>query len=412
MNLPRERIPIFKGLSIFWTIWFVICVVPYSTLDGLSINYLFALTPIYLIMSGKGIYKLPNLLVFFLILLAFIYVVGLVYQVDYYKHFERRGVSFVVFVLIFSLPLININRRIENAFYMALILFSLYSSIAAIGLLFGLDLVSDAIQAKNDIGTQRIGYIYLFAMWIIIYQLTDDSLISSLFEKLLLWIGLGVIVIGLFLTFSRASIVSLGFGAFVFSLIRLRKFFRFNISNLTWILAAVAFVYAFYYLIVIEFPTFAEFIDVRLISPFLSGEMQSALSDSDSSEGTRVAIWGGVIDFVISNPWTGSGFLGSWVLSDQFGSAHNQFIDTLLRIGFLGFGYYVYTMVVLGSFLYRHRQPLFVGFMAVIVYGMFHETYKDSQGAFVLSFLLAIYSTHYRQIRIPHPEIIGTYNKT
>lgn len=384
-------------LSIFWTAWFIICIIPYSTSDGLSINYLFVLTPIYFLFSGKGIYRLPLELMCFGALLFFVFLLSTAYQVDFYKYIERRSLSFLVFLFLFSLPFINFDRRLEGSFYVAIIIFSVYSSIASIGMLFELDLAADAIQAKNDIGTQRVGYVYLYALWIAVYELLDRQYVRSKVEKVMIIAIVGVIVIGLFLTYSRASFVSLVVGFAIFLLIRFKSFFRLSVSGLIGFTIASMFIYVFYYLLVIQFPTFSEFIDVRLIDPLFSGEMRNSLSESDTSEGTRIVIWNEIFKFVAENPWVGSGFLGSWVLNDQLGSAHNQFFDVFLRVGFLGFAYYIFLTYLIGRFLYFKNQALFIGFISAAVYGMFHETYKDSQGAFIFSFLLAIYSTYLRR---------------
>src|SRR5581483_9473329 len=105
-------------------------------------------------------------------------------------------------------------------------------------------------------------------------------------------------------------------------------------------------------------------------------------------------------EFVALNPMTGSGFLGVWVLpmSRVFhvGSSHSEYMDTFLRLGVIGSGAYLYLLVGILKFTYRHHREVFVGLVGVITYGLFHETFKESQGAFILAFLVGMYATYLR----------------
>ena len=56
------------------------------------------------------------------------------------------------------------------------------------------------------------------------------------------------------------------------------------------------------------------------------------IANPASSEGIRFYLAKEIGKFVLFNPFTGSGFLGSWILfNDLAGSAHNQYLDVLLR---------------------------------------------------------------------------------
>ena len=48
------------------------------------------------------------------------------------------------------------------------------------------------------------------------------------------------------------------------------------------------------------------------------------------------------------------------------------------------------------SYLYKIDLGLFLGFIGVLVFGLFHETFKVSHGAFVLAFLIGMWATHLR----------------
>jgi len=98
-----------------------------------------------------------------------------------------------------------------------------------------------------------------------------------------------------------------------------------------------------------------------------------------------------IVEFVLHNPLTGSGYLGSWILFDDLsGSAHNQYLDVLFRTGIVGFFAYLWLLYRLLRFLKHNEPSLFFGVVGVLIYGLFHETFKLSQGAFILSFMLGM----------------------
>ena len=95
------------------------------------------------------------------------------------------------------------------------------------------------------------------------------------------------------------------------------------------------------------------------------------------------------------------GKLIEWIiLDDGIGSAHGQYNDVLFRTGFIGLGIYLYVLQKLGSYLYKIDLGLFLGFIGVLVFGLFHETFKVSHGAFVLAFLIGMWATELRKKKI------------
>jgi hypothetical protein len=50
--------------------------------------------------------------------------------------------------------------------------------------------------------------------------------------------------------------------------------------------------------------------------------------------------------------------------------------------------YFLFRILI---FLYKKDRGLFIGFIGILVNGLFHETFKLSQGAFILAFLFAMY---------------------
>ena len=98
-----------------------------------------------------------------------------------------------------------------------------------------------------------------------------------------------------------------------------------------------------------------------------------------------------IFSFISDYPLTGSGFLGCWVMFENAGcSAHNQYGDVLFRTGFFGFIVYIYFLFSILNHLRKKNRDLFFGFLAILIYGVVHETFKLSQGAFILAFLSAM----------------------
>jgi hypothetical protein len=123
-------------------------------------------------------------------------------------------------------------------------------------------------------------------------------------------------------------------------------------------------------------------------------------TDVNSSLGYRVILWSDVLDFMFSdfNILTGSGFLGVWSMDSKYGSAHSQYIDVFYRVGIIFFIWYLIITLRIFFYLFKTDKALFAGVLAVAFYGIFHETYKLSHGAFIFSFLYA-FSQDYRILK-------------
>jgi O-antigen ligase len=91
------------------------------------------------------------------------------------------------------------------------------------------------------------------------------------------------------------------------------------------------------------FPTVIDFYHQRLFSLTTSngGDVYD-LTDEEVSEGYRIHMFKKILNFVSTNPLTGSGYLGVWVNNkDLSGSSHNQYTDVLFRTGIFGFSAYI-----------------------------------------------------------------------
>ena len=374
----------------FLTISFFFFMFPFSLSigdEGLSANYSFLLLPLFYLFTNK--IKVPTtkfiLIISFYILIFFI---AAVYQYEFYVFFPRRIISFIIFITMFSYLFIKIDYDLISCFKNAIILIALYFSISTLFKFIFLGGNDLGFAGKGEVGSQRFGFIYVMSLWILIFN--DPKKKLHLLYK---YIMILLIIIGLLLTFSRSGIVAMGATIFFFYVKSLHQWFKTPtfkgilkfIFILTLVIIAIILLYIF-------FPLLFEFFNTRLFSFFLgTGDETLDVANEESSEGFRIFLIKKVLSFVLSNPITGGGYLGVWVLfEDLSGSAHNQYLDILFRTGIFGLFIYIYLLYLIISTLKNIDKSLFWGVLGVIIYGFFHETFKLSQGAFVFSFLLGV----------------------
>ena len=200
------------------------------------------------------------------------------------------------------------------------------------------------------------------------------------------------------LTFSRATLVALAGGG-LFALFtsgwRIRagwgRFLRWST-----VIHTSLFVVAMIVLIVVAAKSLEDywsFIDQRLITPAMTGQLLTSFwsLNYQSSEGARAYLTSLILNYVAAHPWTGSNFAGLYLIYEELngrGSAHNQFTDVLFRTGIVGFALYVWFQARIFVF-FRRDRALLVGLVAVLIYGLFHETFKLGHGGFIFGFLLS-----------------------
>lgn len=383
----------------------MICVYPIS-LAGISVNYLFVLLPLlFALLQGRVSYPGRNLATA-LVVFCLIFFVASLYQIDYATLAPRRFASFVVFLSMFAYAFIRVDGNQIAGFKAAIVLISIYLSFASAYELLQLGATRTlGFEAKDLVGSQRFGFVYLVAFWLAYLDPQIKRLLGPL-----RYAALFVLLAGLMLTFSRSSIVALIFGGFVFLLVRHGSWLK--TLSLRAVLRGIGAIIGLAILIAAlfrMFPLAFEFFNVRLFGFFMNQEaVGAALTDTSSSEGTRIFIALQVLEFVTRNPFTGSGFLGVWVMRDfPAGSAHSQYVDVLFRTGFIGFVCYAWILVRMLKYLWREHQSLFWGLVGVLLYGFFHETFKESQGAFLLAFLVGMMAQSEREARtrvIPAPS--------
>lgn len=388
MNDLSQSFFSFTLKQLLLTSFFIIFTIPLVITYGgrVSANYAFVFLPILIILfTGK--IKVPNNNIILIILFFCITLIcSLLYQIDFYKYTERRFISFMLFMTLFTYLFINITDDMVIAFKIAMIVFSVGYSLLKITdyfLLGGLDL---GFNAKDAIGSQRFGFIFVLAFWILaLYQ-------SKIwYVKILKLVCILIIFFGLMNTFSRTPILAL-----IGSLI-IYYFVRFNWKlKLPSLKSLSKYIFLFLFIIFITLNLFSiqyEFYVERVFNFFLDGSFIKEITkvDAKDSLGYRIIIFLDIFNYVAHNPFTGSGFLGCWVIYENLNcSAHSQYSDIFFRTGIFGFFIYLYLLFRIAKYLKSTHTDLFYGFIAILIYGLVHETFKLSHGAFILSFLLGM----------------------
>ena len=379
----------FRELLSTRVIFFMLCLYP-ASLGGFSINYTFLLFFLYKVFFSQIF--IPRIEILFAILFYFtIYVFG---QIDILSDFDnqyfiRSNISFYLFILPFLFCFIRLSEAEIDDFKIALILFSsiygLFSSISFF--ILGADI---HFEVKDILGSNRVGFIFIAAFWVCMFN--DGNL-----NKHLLFKNLSILLIsaGLLLTFSRASIFAL-LGSIilylVFSFISILisgKFIGYK-RKLGFSIIGVAFLF----ILTTNFSLTFEFFNERMFKYLLDpSSLVYLVSDYSDSLGIRVLFFKEMLNFVYLNPLIGSGYLGPWILENSMvASSHNQFIDTIFRTGIIGFVIYTYLLIMMGYFYFSSNKltGLFWAFVGMLLYGLFHETFKESAGAFIFAIMISI----------------------
>jgi hypothetical protein len=379
------------------TVLFAGCLYPFS-IQGIGVNYVFVLFCVVVALIQGKLRHPGNLLLVAMAVYVVVFFVAALYQYQFATQSVRRFASFAIFMGMFAFALIKVNDNAIAAFKTAIVVMSAYlavftavrlASLAAGGAL--------GFEAKDLVGTQRYGFIYATAIWLV-YLDPQQKRLWGIFRYPLLV----VLVTGLALTFSRSSIVAMSVSFLAFSLVKQGGWLRsFNLKSVGNAFVTVCGILIIAALLFRAFPIVFDFFSVRLFGFFADGDdVIAALDDRNTSEGTRLYILTQILEYVVRNPLTGSGYLGVWVLGNNaFGSAHSQYGDVLFRTGVIGFGFYVAILVAVMRHLKAEHEALFWGISSILVYGLFHETFKESQGGFVAAFLVGMMAQSWRDKR-------------
>lgn len=380
--------------NIFFTISFFAFLFPFSIsvgMSGLSANYLFILFPLFFMIT-KGKFQLPNqtfqkvMIIYFLVL-----IIAIAYQFSYFEFINRRVISFIIFMSMFSYMFIKIDSRIVRSFKLAIVAIALYFSFKTATLFLSLGGIDLGFSAKGEVGSQRFGFVYVLAIWVLFHYVPKSKIFF-----ILKFGGIMTLCFGLLLTFSRSGIVSIIGSTSLYITYNLLKWFKsMKLPKIKYIFKVVFFIFIFtiFYIVICKyFSVTLDYYGERLFSlKQASGADTFDFDNPDASEGYRFFMFQKVVEFITYNPLTGSGYLGVWILFDDLeGSTHNQYLDVLFRTGIIGIILYLFLIYRLLKYLHLIDPGLFWGFIGILIYGLFHETFKLSQGAFILAFLMGL----------------------
>lgn len=377
--------------------------------DNVSINYSFILFPFFLLLAGGKI-KIPDKKVQTLIgIYTALFIICLIYQHYYIEFWERRLISFALFMSMFTFFFIKIDEQMVKSFKYSIILISFIYSINSIytyfyngGSALGYDIMRPIVQS------QRYGFILLFGFWLTVLHKTR-SIIGFLIKLIIV----AVIFNGLGLTFSRSSVAGILVSTFILFLILILKLInqlsrkpktlqikKIIFSTIFYSALATALIYTSYFLIPDYFQFFSERLLKLNITPLREGYFSLSkypnydtyvYNQLESSEGYRIFMITEIFKYLTSNPLFGSGFLGVWIMFDDLsGASHNQFLDILFRTGLIGFSCFLFILYKLFKYTIASQDlAVLISLAGILAIGLFHETFKLSQGAFIFSFLSA-----------------------
>jgi O-antigen ligase len=373
--------------------------------SGLSSNYIYVFVPVLcLLTSCRRVVMRQNIALFWGICLL-IFAAGLPEDFTGANPSPvRRLVSCVVFAMPFVLSCVEFTPRDVGLFKKAVMIISLYFSATSIAGFLSLNELLGIFELKGAVGSQRFGFVHCLALFI---AATSDRL---LFQK---WLTVQrtaiclTILIGVLLTFSRAALVSLVLGTLVLSMssiIRIHS--RFDLIRREWVsslvkhsslwkmgilsLVLVAFVLGLQATYQTDITGFYK---VRLIDPILDSSLfySAASANPTESEGYRYYVLKFIIGYLADHPLFGSCFKGLYLLAAEFAegaSTHNQYSDVFLRTGIVGSIVWLGFLLRIWRFC-RQDIGLMSGFACILVYGLFHETFKLAQGSFIFGMLLS-----------------------
>ncbi len=393
---------------------FTIFFIPTSNLVGVHIpfssNYLFSLYPLAMVMFKNKIIIPHTFILSVFFLYIFIFFVSVLTQMELSQFYVRKFASFFIFMTIFSYFFISIDTDQIRAFKISIVLSSLFMLAPSVYGFFSAGASSFGFEAKGLFGSQRYGFIYIMAFWIVYLYRP----IKMPWALLLKYVVLMLIIVGILLTFSRSSVTSWFVSLIAYIIYKSVFSKKAFTEKIKWFLVFIFTFFCVYILVDLYANFLIKFFNTVFFSILFDKGLDGFdLSSAVSSEGYRLYMFEKIMKFVLINPFTGSGYLGVWILFDNLaGSAHNQYTDVLFRVGVFGFIIYILLIKRVASYLFEHDKSLFFGFIGVLFYGLFHETFRLGQGGFLLAFLLAL-AFQKKQIFIKNwPPIKYMYKNT
>lgn len=382
------------------------------TVDQYSVNYFFVLFCLVSILFCKKISPNTNDFIKFSIsyfVLLFVAAAIWATMSSEATLVPRMAISFMIFMSMFAFVPMHLEANDIAAFRLALI----GASVALAGYSLALFFVAGGNivgwDQRNIVGTQRTGFALILGLAVLLnYRLSGHWLVVAKS------IGIFMILAGLLLTFARASVLGGGAALCLCVLIWMARRSSWTRQGLRQARKIIGIAALYCVALAAMLPSVVDFYIWILVDRYAAviveafyqfgepGALRPRMSEvfrPDGSEGIRLELIKTILLHTLQSPILGTGYLGVWRITDgQAGSAHNQYLDVLLRTGIMGLALYLTLLYKVFKLLYQSYRDMFFGGVGVLVYGLFHETFKEAQGAFILAFLIGLYATHCRSL--------------
>lgn len=365
---------VIRRLDVFFILF---CLFPIYV-GNISVNYAFICIPI--------ISKNCNLH-FGRVQLTYLFILCICYFLSFFTWSEswnkifvyRSFVSFSLFLTPFIWAFFKPDKIFYENVILAIIIFCLsYSIYSILRTLYEISYngLIDTYLLKDIVGGNRVSFILVIGYYLLNYLKLQGNIKISIYF---------IVFLGIVLTFSRAALITW----LIVGLFNL-KWHRINFK-LSYFVYTGAVLYLFFLLFPQLTDIFTFFYD-RIFGRFTNSSYD--ISKSTTSEGIRIDTWKSMLNYMRENMklFFGTSYLGPWILKDiQVSSSHNQFIDVFFRSGIVGFSLIFFTVISTIINLFRNNVTIYIMGLVLLVYGLFHETFKETQGALILSLLLMIY---------------------
>lgn len=380
---------------ILQVLFFAMCLTPMSfdyANTAISINYLFCLAPFCFFLARRTVVIPAKPVLVAILAFAYIYLYGFTNQ-DLTLYFEiRRFLSFVAFCSMFALCFMYLDFSVVLSFMVALVLvttglaiskfYNIYLHAYPNGFSSDVFFNGDLSLMKNIVGSSRTGFLYLTAIFVVLFCKLPILRLPFL-GPCLLFLNLA----GAFLTFARST----AFTGFVISLCCLSLVFLNKVEVNKFLLKreniiAFLFLVGSFFLLM---PGALWFYIAPLFELFSIGDVNTVLDfEKGGSADYRVSLWSEIIS---GGSYLGSNFQGVWALQeDNVGSAHSEYLDVFYRVGYIGSGIVFAIFCFVLKEAYKNYPVVFVMFLTCLIYGFFHESFKESHGKLCLAFSVAL----------------------
>lgn len=343
-----------------------------------SVNYTFALAVIILVFL-RGKLTVPPLEIQSIIFILTLVLFASILSNPNSPHHERQILSFLTYSSVFMFCFLKLKEEAVLSLLMGVLLSGLVYSLNLISKVY-LEFDVDQIdQLKNMVGSQRYGFVLLFSFWIVLLELRLKLNLSLL----TLIPILAVLILGMSLTYSRTTILVLCFTLGIFTLLNIKskKIIKLVFSLTGAFVALVSFD-------IINLPI--GYYTKSLFEPLFNSGFSNSLLVETSSEGIRLLRLKEILNHTAESPFFGTGFLGYWAIAPIGSSAHSQYGDILLRTGLFGAFFYALTLVSTVVKTWKYSQSTFWALSSILCYSVFHETWKDSHGAYLMALIFHI----------------------